>query len=81
MRSIAKILHGAMADMLRRKGIDAVEVISYYENRYRVGNCDTCGYDTVDVVITYLDGNGNDHRYDYSGYFSDLINELVDGDE
>lgn len=57
--------------------IDVVEVLSWYEDHYTEGYCETCAYDEWTVDITYRTAAGDRKTYTYDGRFSDLLNKLL----
>lgn len=69
-----------VAQWLRNKGKSVYDVISFVEELYTGGYCETCYYEEWNVEITYHDNNGglNIQTYVYEGKFSNLILELED---
>lgn len=52
-----------------------VEVLTYSEETYDIGYCETCSYITTEVWIEYS-SNGETKEYKYNGNLADLISEL-----
>ena len=58
----------------------AAEVTDFTEGRQVMSYCDTCGYDTAIVEITYKDRDGCNRIATWEGSFSLLIGELTEED-
>jgi hypothetical protein len=69
----------AMQAMLRRKDVDAAEVIGYRERSYNIGYCETCSELVTDVRIYYRRGDGTEAHYqvEYTD-LGELIRKLTD---
>lgn len=61
--------------LIQNHGIAVDEVLSYEEENYSSGYCETCYYEEVRVNIEYLEG-GLRRSYTHYGSFGDLIKEL-----
>lgn len=56
---------------------EAEEVVSWYEDHWQEGYCETCAYEEWSVDITYRKADGSKATYTYDGRFADLLEKLL----
>jgi hypothetical protein len=75
--SVDEAICNALLAMLRNRGIHAVRVTGYKEEKLYGGYCETCYYEQYVVEIYYLTETGVFKEYEYDGQFADLLRELT----
>lgn len=54
------------------------KVLSFEEEKYSGGYCESCAYEETVVEIRYINDDDKQSMYVYRGYFSELLRELLD---
>lgn len=68
--------NAALLDLLKDRGVDAVEVTGFDDRTVYEGFCETCSYEYTVVDIFYKDSDGRSKKDTYEGSFANLIQEL-----
>jgi len=67
-----------LTEWLKQYEPDVKEVVSYEDDTYYGGYCETCSYEEAIVNIYYVDSKGAGHKYVYGGGFAELVSSLED---
>lgn len=76
----------ALAKLIERhegydgKTVKVAEILSYQEDTYDSGFCETCSYTETVIDVYYKDDAGDTQKYRYFGKFAYLIQDLTSED-
>jgi hypothetical protein len=76
MSTLNNSIKVALAEYLRDRNFDCVEVTAWEDGTKSTGYCETCYYEYAGVDIWYTDSNGDSQYYEYYGSFGELISAL-----
>lgn len=76
MSTLDDSIKSALAEYLRDRDIDCVEVEEWKDGIQSSGSCETCYYEYAVVEIWYTDSEGDRCYFEYYGSFGELISAL-----